>query len=149
MGIIMEKDTTYTVNRQELIRIARESCEGNLKSSGNGRFSQGFSMKGATKTKTAIAKAPKVTTAKASRAVTISAQEKKQTAIKFMLIRTICASAIFLTIVVIDKFNFTYETFNSDRIIESVQSNHMYEKAEKFFATLQDEKIVDVFNGLD
>ncbi|HAB61609.1 MAG TPA: hypothetical protein DCE48_13115 [Lachnospiraceae bacterium] len=149
MGIIMEKDTTYTVNRQELIRIARESCEGNLKSSGNGRFSQGLSMRGATKTKTTIAKAPKVTTTKASRAVTMSAQEKKQTAIKFILIRTICASVIFLAIVVIDKVNFTYETFNSNRIIESVQSNRVYEKAEKFFATLQDEKIVDVFNGLD
>lgn len=145
----MEKDTTYTVNRQELIRIARESCEGNLKSSGNGRFSQGLSMKGTTKQKAAIAKAPKASSVKASKASAMSAQERKQTTIKFILIRTICASVIFLAIVVIDKFNFTYETFNSDMIIESVQSNHVYEKAEKFFATLQDEKIVDVFNGLD
>ena len=145
----MEKDTTYTVNRQELIRIARESCEGNLKSSGNGRFSQGLSMKGATKQKAAIAKAPKASSVKTSKASAMSAQERKQTTIKYILIRTICASVIFLAIVVIDKFNFTYETFNSDMIIESVQSNHVYEKAEKFFATLQDEKIVDVFNGLD
>lgn len=145
----MEKDTTYTVNRQELIRIARESCEGNLKSSGNGRFSQGLSMKGTTKQKASITKAPKASSVKASKASTMSVQERKQTTIKFMLIRTICASVIFLAIVVIDKFNFTYETFNSDMIIESVQSNHVYEKAEKFFATLQDEKIVDVFNGLD
>lgn len=145
----MEKDTTYTVNRQELIRIARESCEGNLKSSGNGRFSQGLSMKGATKKKAAIAKAPKVGSVKSGNASAISTQERKQTTIKFMLIRTICASVIFLAIVVIDKFNLTYETFNSDMIIETVQSNHVYEEAEKFFATLQDEKIVDVFNGLD
>lgn len=145
----MEKDTTYTVNRQELIRIARESCEGNLKSSGNGRFSQGLSMKGATKKKAAIAKAPKAGSVKSGNALVMSTQEKKQTAIKFMLIRTICASVIFLAIVIIDKLNFTYETFNSDMIIESVQSNHVYEEAEKFFATLQDEKIVDVFNGLD
>lgn len=145
----MEKDTTYTVNRQELIRIARESCEGNLKPSGNGGFLQGLSMKGATKKKSAIAKAPKVSLVKSRNASAISAQERQQTTIKFMLIRTICASVIFLAIVVIDKFNFTYETFNSDMIIESVQSNHVYEEAEKFFATLQDEKIVDVFNGLD
>lgn len=145
----MEKDTTYTVNRQELIRIARESCEGNLKSSGNGRFSQGLSMKGATKQKAATSKAPKTSSVKASKASAMSAQERKQTTIKYILIRTICTSVIFLAIVVIDKFNFTYETFNSDMIIESVQSNHVYEKAEKFFATLQDEKIVDVFNGLD
>lgn len=145
----MEKDSTYTVNRQELIRIARESCEGNLKASGNGRFSQGLSMKGTTKQKATIANAPKASAVKASKASVTSAQERKQTTIKFMLIRTICASVIFLAIVVIDKFNFTYETFNSDMIIESVQSNRVYEKAEKFFATLQDEKIVDVFNGLD
>lgn len=149
MGIIMEKDTTYTVNRQELIRMARESCEGNLKSSGNGRFSQGLSMKGASKKKAAIAKSPKANSLRVGNTTTMSALEKKQLAIKFMLIRTICASVIFLAIVAIDKFDFTYETFNSDMIIESVKSNHMYDKAEKIFTTLQDEKIVDVFNGLD
>ena len=145
----MEKDTTYTVNRQELIRMARESCEGNLKSSGNGRFSQGLSMKGASKKKAAIAKSPKANSLRIGNTTTMSALEKKQLAIKFMLIRTICASVIFLAIVAIDKFDFTYETFNSDMIIESVKSNHMYDKAEKIFTTLQDEKIVDVFNGLD
>ena len=149
MGIIMEKDTTYTVNRQELIRMARESCEGNLKSSGNGRFSQGLSMKGASKKKAAIANSPKANSLRVGNTTTMSALEKKQLAIKFMLIRTICASVIFLAIVAIDKFDFTYETFNSDMIIESVKSNHMYDKAEKIFTTLQDEKIVDVFNGLD
>lgn len=145
----MEKDTTYTVNRQELIRMARESCEGNLKSSGNGRFSQGLSMKGASKKKAAIANSPKANSLRVGNTTTMSALEKKQLAIKFMLIRTICASVIFLAIVAIDKFDFTYETFNSDMIIESVKSNHMYDKAEKIFTTLQDEKIVDVFNGLD
>ena len=149
MGIIMEKDTTYTVNRQELIRMARESCEGNLKSSGNGRFSQGLSMKGTSKKKAAIAKSPKANSLRIGNTTTMSALEKKQLAIKLMLIRTICASVIFLAIVAIDKFDFTYETFNSDMIIESVKSNHMYDKAEKIFTTLQDEKIVDVFNGLD
>lgn len=129
--------------------MARESCEGNLKSSGNGRFSQGLSMKGASKKKAAIANSPKANSLRVGNTTTMSALEKKQLAIKFMLIRTICASVIFLAIVAIDKFDFTYETFNSDMIIESVKSNHMYDKAEKIFTTLQDEKIVDVFNGLD
>ena len=149
MGRIMEKDTTYTVNRQELIRMARESCEGNLKSSGNGRFSQGLSMKGVNKKKAAIAKSPKANSLRVSNATNVSALEKKQLAIKFMLIRTICASVIFLAIVAIDKLDFSYETFNSDMIIESVKSNHMYDIAENIFTRLQEEKIVDVFNGLD
>ncbi|WP_455716459.1 hypothetical protein [Anaerosporobacter sp.] len=145
----MEKDTTYTVNRQELIRLARESCEGNLKSSGNGRFSQGLSKKGANPKKESIAKVPKATTAKKTKVNVGSEQDKKQKAIKSILIRTICASAVFLVIVVFDKINFTYKTFGADMIKEVVQSNRVYDKAEKFFATLQDEKIVDVFNRLD
>ncbi|WP_310603483.1 hypothetical protein [Anaerosporobacter sp.] len=147
----MEKDATYTVNRQELIRMARESCEGNLKSSGNGRFSQGLSRKGMTSKRESVVKTPKAAKVKTKSVNTtaITEQEKKQKAIKFMLIRTICASAIFLGIVVVDKMDLTYKTFGSDKIIESVQSNHVYEKAEKFFATLQDEKIINVFNGLD
>lgn len=145
----MEKDTTYTVNRQELIRLARESCEGNLKSSGNGRFSQGLSKKGASSKKEATAKIPKATTAKTVKVKAVSNQEKKQIAIKSMLIRTICASAVFLAIVIIDKFNFTYKTFDKNMVKQVVQSNRVYDKAEKFFATLDSEKIVDVFNRLD
>lgn len=151
----MEKDTTYTVNRQELIRLARESCEGNLKSSGNGRFSQGLSKKGTnsrketSQKKDSITRIPKATISKKAKFNAVSEQDRKQIAIKSMLVRTICASAVFLAIVVIDKFNFTYETYNADTIKEVVQSNRVYDKAEKFFATLQDEKIVDVFNRLD
>ncbi len=151
----MEKDTTYTVNRQELIRLARESCEGNLRPSGNGRFSQGLSKKGATikketgKKKDSITKLPRSTISKKTKVNGITEQDRKQMAIKSMLIRTIFASAVFLAIVVIDKFNFTYKTYDADVVKEVVQSNRVYDKAEKFFATLQDEKIVDVFNGLD
>lgn len=146
----MEKDTTYTVNRQELIRMARESCEGNLKSTGNGRFTYGLSKnssKGMTKAKgkNSVAVAKK----SSSKVVPLSEQEKRQMSIKFMLIRTICASVIFLAIVVVDKMDITYETFNSDLIMQTVESNKVYDVAEKFFASLKNEEIVDVFNGLD
>jgi C4-dicarboxylate transporter len=145
----MEKDTTYTVNRQELIRLARESCEGNLKSSGNGRFSQGLLKKGGVSKKEATAKTTKATMVKPVKGKAVSSQEKKQIAIKSMLVRTICASAIFLAIVIIDKFNFTYKTFDRNMLKQVVQNNRVYDYAEKFFATLDSEKIVDVFNRLD
>lgn len=145
----MEKDTTYTVNRQELIRMARESCEGNLKPSGNGRFTYGLSKSSKSMGKTKGQNKATISKRVTSKTVSLSEQEKRQMSIKFMLIRTICASVIFLAIVVVDKMNVTYETFNSDLIMQTVESNKAYDQVEKFFASLKKEEIVDVFNRLD
>ena len=87
----MEKDTTYTVNRQELIRMARESCEGNLKSSGNGRFTYGLSKNTSKNpTKTKVKNNVVASKKTASKEVSLTEQEKKQMSIKLTLIRQIC-----------------------------------------------------------
>lgn len=137
----MQKDTTYSINRNELIKMARESCEGNLKASGNGRFSYGITKKTNVNGKTAKAST--------SKGYAISTTEaKKQMSFKLLLIRTICAAAIFLAIVLIDKLNFSYQTFNSDQIIDTVQSNVVAQEAEKLLSSISDGKIIEVFNGL-
>lgn len=154
----MEKDATYTVNRQELIKMARESCEGNLRSSGNGRFTYGLSRK---EEKEAKANRKANTSKKGAMANEIAGNRKvsstsntsalsnRQFSLKLLLIRTICASVVVLTVIIIDKFKISYESFDSNYIVKNIESNRVFDKAEEFFTTIQEGKIVDVFNGLD
>ncbi|WP_167956600.1 hypothetical protein [Anaerosporobacter faecicola] len=143
----MEKDATYTVNRQELIRMARESCEGNLRPNGNGRFSQGLCKKGTVQKKSRST--GNVGKGKVGETTILQETDRKRMAIKFLLIRTICVSVVFLFIVVIDQFQIGYESFQSETILQTVQSNQLYEQAQELFEGIQDEKIVNVFHGLE
>lgn len=143
----MEKDATYTVNRQELIRMARESCEGNLRPNGNGRFSQGLHKKENVQKKSSVT--GKMGKVKTGDKIVMKEVDRKRMAIKFLLIRTICVSVVFLFIVVIDRFHISYESFQSETILQTVQSNQLYEQAQELFEGIQDEKIVNVFHGLD
>ena len=60
----------------------------------------------------------------------------KNTNIKYLLIRLICALVLFLAILIIDKFEVSIKSFNSNYIEKSITSNQGIEKAEDFFVSV-------------
>lgn len=65
----------------------------------------------------------------------------KSIGFKFFLIRTICVLVLFLAVIMVDKLNVSFKSFNSTAIEELISSNQSLEKAEDFF--------VSVFKSLD
>lgn len=60
----------------------------------------------------------------------------KNTNLKYLLIRLICAMVLFLAILMIDRFDVSIKSFNSGFIEKSITSNQGIEKAEDFFVSV-------------
>jgi len=56
--------------------------------------------------------------------------------IKRLLIRTICATVLFLTIFLIDKLNFSYKEINSEAIETIITTSKGFDATEEYFVNL-------------
>lgn len=138
----MEKDTTYTVNRQELIKMARESCEENLKAIGNGKFTYGMVKKQSDKGGVMKKRTSSTTIAQAE-------LSRRQQSIRSILVRTSIACVLMLGVVVVDRCNLSYKNIDMETVKSTVESNAAYEQVENFFNTDTGKQILAVFNRRD
>jgi hypothetical protein len=131
----MDNQEQFTVpSRAEYIRLARESCSKNLSSTnGNGKNQGSNKMKGNEKLdKIKI----KIWNQGYAGNITENQTLFTLTPSKLLLIRTVCAFLLFLSVFLIDRFDVKMKIVNSDFIQESILSNQTVEDAENFFVSV-------------
>ncbi|WMJ88137.1 hypothetical protein [Anaerocolumna sp. MB42-C2] len=123
------------LSRDEYIRMARESCNRNA-----GYNSSNSKNHGTNKNKGYL-NSEKFRTWDQAAPVSrhnLSEDGLNMTAvnIKSLLIRTICALILFLTVFIFDKFDLKVNTFNTKYIQDMVTSNQSINQAEDYFVSL-------------
>lgn len=123
-------DENIATSRSELIKKARESCNRSLADDNTYSYHRASMGK--------------------SREDTVKLSENALK-IKFIAIRTVIAAAILLSVILIDKFDVTYENFSSSQISELLQSNHLYDVAKGYIGKYikKEEDSVNVMNDGD
>lgn len=129
----MDNQEQFTVpSRAEYIRLARESCSKNLSSTHGNSKNQGlYKMK----------ENEKIDKVKLWNHDKVGSITENQTLFtlssgKIILIRTICALLLFLSVFLIDHFDINMKKLNSKFIQESIMSNQTVEDAENFFVSV-------------
>lgn len=130
----MDNQNDYMVSsRQEYIRLARESCLKNLGSNPK-------DMDTSKKNNVSLLGSPysyeKNEYGKESYLISGGKINFNQPWMKRLLIRTICALVLFLSIYAMDKFNFTYKALNSQSIETIVTTSRGFDATEDYFVNL-------------
>lgn len=102
------------LNRAELIKQAREDC--------NRGLADHTSRNAGTRQESVSGKRKSVA-------------GSGQSNLKFMAIRIIAAVLLFLLFVGTMELGISYKNFNSDKIVEEMQSNTLFDKTEEYIST--------------
>lgn len=143
----MDNQNDYMVSsREEYIRLARESC---LKNLGNNTGDINTSKTNQVNLLGSPYSYETNEYGKESFLISSGKINFNQPWIKRLLIRTICALVLFLSIYAIDKLNFTYKELNSQSIETIVTTSRGFDATEEYFAKLfksmgkEDESVVN------
>jgi hypothetical protein len=134
-GVNMDnQEHLQAVSRDEYIRLARESCTRNLGPNGSYKNHGGNKNKGYLNNDKMRTWDNAEEYHKSDFADT--GLNMVPVNIKSLLIRVICAMLLFLTVFIIDKFDFKTKTFDSNHIKQLVSSNQTIDEAEDFVISL-------------
>jgi hypothetical protein len=147
MEVKMDNQNDYMVSsREEYIRLARESC---LKNLGNNSGEMDTNKKNKVNLVGSPYSYDKTDYGKDTFFIPGGKLNLNQKWIKHLLIRTICALVLFLTIFLVDKLKFTYKELNSQSIETIVTSSKGFDATEDYFVNLfksfvkEDEAVVN------
>lgn len=130
----MDNQNDYMVSsREEYIRLARESCIKNL---GNSHGDMDVSKKNKVNILGSPYSYDKNEYGKESYLIAREKMNFNQPWVKRLLIRTICALVLFLSIYAIDRLNFTYKELNSQSIETIVTTSRGFDATEDYFVNL-------------
>ncbi|SHO45786.1 hypothetical protein [Anaerocolumna xylanovorans] len=123
----MDKQEEFMVpNRAEYIRLARESCNRNQSANING------------KAKIAYRNKEMLMAGDGSLYGEEDIGTGQKTGMKIFLIRLICASLLFLTVLLMDQFNFHIKQVNVSMIEDQISDSIGVKEAQDFFVSVLD-----------
>lgn len=130
----MDNQNDYIVpSREEYIRLARESC---LKNLGNNPREMDTNKNNKVNLVGSPYSYEKNDYGRESFFIPSGKMNLNQKWIKHLLIRSICALLLFLTIFLIDKFKFTYKELSSQKIETIVTSSKGFDATEDYIVNL-------------
>lgn len=120
----MENQEEYIPSREELIRMARESCARNM-------YPDGMSSR----EYNSLKYKDNFYDAKMNHKNTVSDRERTKPAlagVKFFLIRLICAGIVFMAVFAMDKMNLKLYSFDSGFVLKCISTNEGLEAAQDY-----------------
>jgi hypothetical protein len=137
----MDNQEGYPVpSRAEVIKLARESCAKNL-SSANWSSKNQSTNKNKDQNKLDRMGLWKQIGTNNSMTSSENRSDISTIPIRLFMIRAICAFMLFLTVLLIDKFDVKIKVVNSKFIQEMVSSNQKIDDAEEFFVSFFEELV--------
>ncbi|WP_033166228.1 hypothetical protein [Clostridium sp. KNHs205] len=125
----MDKQEEFMIpNRAEYIKLARESCSRNQSGNLNGKVHTAYKNKEKLMREEFYPAGVDVPTDRPGQTVNM----------KLFLVRLICACLLFLTVILMDQFDFSIKEVNVKQIEELVSDNVGVEEAQNFFVTFLD-----------
>ena len=128
----MDNQEKYSVpSRAEVIKIARDSCTRNLSSVNKNNKNQNM-FKNKDQSIMDKYELENQTGVKAHFTLPGNGLAMNSMTVKFFLIRLICAFMLFLTVLLIDKFDVKLKAINSEYVQELVSTNQGIEAAQDY-----------------
>lgn len=125
----MDKQEDFIIpNRSEYIKLARESCTKNQSGNLNGKIHTAYKNKEKFMREEFYPVGDDAPVDRTGQTLNV----------KLFLVRLICASLLFLTIILMDQFDFNIKEVNVKQIEELVSDNVGVDEAQNFFVTFLD-----------
>jgi hypothetical protein len=125
----MDRQEEFMIpNRAEYIKQARESCSRNQSVNLNGKVQTAYKNKEKLMREEYYPVGVDAPTDRPGQTVNM----------KIFLVRLICACLLFLTVILMDQFDFSIKEVNVKKIEELVSDNVGVEEAQNFFVTFLD-----------